>query len=115
MHSNTRIWVLGSLVLLAALAVGCSTTPHRQSDSVTDGVRVCRSCYDAAEREVHLWGEYRGGGWRHIEYRRVHQCPECGTDVSIYEQDGKLRLRCAKCAPEDVDCDKCLPPIADRR
>lgn len=115
MNSNTLAWTPGTMAVLAAFAAGCSATRHRQSDATSGGVPACRSCYDAAMKEVHLWGEYRGGGWRHIEYRRVHQCPECMTDVSIYEQDGRLRLACAKCAPEGVDCDKCLPPLADGR
>lgn len=55
------------------------------------------------------WGSSRGGA----PYRQTHtrhDCASCKTEMSIYSENGVLMVKCAKCAPEGMACDKCLPP-----
>jgi uncharacterized metal-binding protein YceD (DUF177 family) len=67
----------------------------------------CQLCYDEMVRVL-------TGSPKHRRYKttRRHRCAECTTDVSLYVgDDGKLMIRCARCAPVGQPCDRCLPPM----
>ncbi len=36
-------------------------------------------------------------------------CPDCKSELSIYTEGSTLKAKCASCAPEGVDCDRCVP------
>ena len=89
------------------LAGGCATDKHDMARAQAGQVSVCTKCYDEI-RTVQGTHNPRTGysGTRTIT---THSCDDCKSDMSIYEQDGVLKVRCAKCAPEGVDCDRCVP------
>lgn len=105
-----------SLLLLAAgsvlLAAGCATDKHDMVKAEAGQVSVCTKCYDQI-RKARSTGGPRGG----LATNRTvttHMCEECKSDMTIYEKDGVLKVRCASCAPEGVDCDRCVPKAAAR-
>lgn len=66
----------------------------------------CQLCYDEMVRVL-------TGSPKHRRYKTImrHRCADCTTDVAFYVgDDGKLMIRCARCAPEGMPCDRCLPP-----
>ena len=100
------------LLLLAAasvllLAQGCATSKHDVAKAEAGQVSVCTKCYDQI-RKVRSTGGPRGGLATHRTIT-THMCEECKGDMTIYEKDGVLMVRCAACAPEGVDCDRCVP------
>ena len=100
-----------TLLILAAasalLAQGCATSKHDMVKAEAGQVSVCTKCYDQI-RKVRSTGGPRGGL---ATYRTVatHQCEDCKDEMSIYEKDGVMMVRCATCAPEGVACDRCVP------
>lgn len=67
----------------------------------------CQLCYDETVRGL-------TGSPKHRRYKTImrHRCAECTTDVAFHvDDDGKLMIRCARCAPEGMPCDRCLPPM----
>lgn len=106
MRSMRRSFLL--LYSIAGLAlVGCESTQHRVAPAapmdIRDGVRIgCKLCYDQTRTVSHAKG---------VSFKqRVHQCPDCKTDVSLYSEGGVAKMKCANCAPEGVACNRCLPP-----
>lgn len=100
-----------SLLILAAasaiLAQGCATSKHDVVKAHAGQVSVCTKCYDQI-RKVRSTGGPRGG----LATNRTittHMCEECKDEMTIYERDGVLMVRCATCAPAGVDCDRCVP------
>jgi hypothetical protein len=100
-----------SLLLFAAgsvlLAGGCATSKHDVAKAQAGQVSVCTKCYDQI-RKVRSPGGPRGG----LATNRTittHRCEECKDEMTIYEKNGVLMVRCAACAPEGVDCDRCVP------
>lgn len=103
------------LATLAAWASGCANPSHSHPDG---GVRPaegqplqCQLCYDETVRVVksHRWPKGATRGAKYVTIKK-HQCPDCQTDVEFYAQDGKPMIKCARCAPEGLPCDQCLPP-----
>lgn len=62
-------------------------------------------CYDEAVRVL-------TGSPKHRRYKTVlkHRCPDCFSDVELYEDGGTFMIKCASCARDGVACNKCLPP-----
>ncbi|NUQ53270.1 MAG: hypothetical protein HUU19_11315 [Phycisphaerales bacterium] len=100
-----------TLLILAAasamLAQGCTTSKHDVAKAQAGQVSVCTRCYDQI-RKVRSTGGPRGGLATHRTIT-THMCEECKDEMTIYEKDGVLMVRCAACAPEGVDCDRCVP------
>lgn len=102
------------LMLFAALTfVGfgfsaCQSDKHMMIEPASGSKTICAQCYDEVYKMTH-WGSSRGGA----PYRQTHtrhECASCRTEMSIYSENGVLMVKCAKCAPEGMACDKCLPP-----
>lgn len=103
-----------SLALLAAVSVllasGCATDKHEMVKAEAGQVSVCTKCYDQI-RKVRNTGGPRGG----LATNRTittHMCEDCKNEMTIYEKDGVMKVRCPTCAPEGVDCDRCVPKQA---
>ena len=94
----------GPLVLLA---VGCQSDKHTMVEPKPGTLVVCQECYDEVAK-VRRRAGHRGRAY--TQNVSVHQCPQCQTEMSIYTENGVLMVKCAKCAPEGLACDKCLPP-----
>lgn len=100
-----------SLVALQFLIglTGCQSDKHTMVEpkpGEAGEVVVCTQCYDEIAKVKRRSGHH---GPVRTENVSVHQCPECNTEMSIYSENGVLMVKCAKCAPEGVPCDKCLP------
>lgn len=101
------------LILFAAsaiLAQGCVASKHDVAKAQSGQVAVCTKCYDLI-RKARSTGGPRGG----LATNRTittHMCEECNDEMTIYEKNGVLMVRCATCAPEGVDCDRCVPKAA---
>lgn len=98
------------LLLTAAfvlVASGCASDKHTMTSVQPGQVSVCTKCYDQI-RKVRSTGGPRGG----LATNRTittHMCEECKNEMTIYAQDGVMKVRCPTCAPEGVDCDRCVP------
>ncbi len=105
---NNRSILLASLVLSAAGLSACHSDKHTTVEPAAGHTVACSSCYDQI-RKVRGTGGPRGG----LATNRTittHMCKDCKTEVAIYTENGVSKIRCAKCAPEGLECDKCLPP-----
>lgn len=69
---------------------------------------VCKECYDEIYKVQHSTGPRSATSYTQTHTK--HECPSCKTEMSIYTENGVTTVRCAKCAPEGLACDKCLPP-----
>lgn len=108
MSVRNRSFLLGYVAIISLGIAGCQTEKHTMVEPKPGQVVVCSKCYDQI-RKARSTGGPRGG----LATNRMistHMCEECKTEMSIYSQDAVLMVRCAKCAPEGVPCDKCLPP-----
>jgi len=100
-------------VLAAGVGVGtmpgCATTKHDVAPASGGKVSVCTKCYD----EVRTVRDSRGRNLGPPVERtlRTHMCDECKSEMTIYESGGVLKVRCPACAPEGVDCDRCVPKV----
>ena len=97
----------GAILLLG----GCESTGGHGMAKQKDGYAMaCQKCYDEVKivRRQHL----KGTEWSQRRVIRKHMCPDCKTEATIYTQDGKPMIKCSKCAPEGVACDRCMPPAA---
>ncbi len=106
--------MIHSMFLLAIgsvlLATGCTTDKHDMTKAQAGQVSVCTKCYDQI-RKARSTGGPRGG----LSTNRTiitHTCEDCKNEMTIYEKDGVLKVRCPACAPEGVDCDRCVPKPA---
>lgn len=108
MQVFTWFSILASAMFVPALA-GCeSTGGHKMSEGNGDHVIVCKMCYDEAKT---IRQEYaKGAQWSSNQVIKKHMCPDCQVEMTTYTQDGKPMIKCAKCAPEGMACDKCSPP-----
>lgn len=88
---------------------GCAAPGERRAHPVVSQPAghpmQCRMCYDVAVR-------VRTGPAKNRRYKVVqkHQCLDCNTQVLVSTEGGELKIKCARCAPEGVPCDRCLPP-----
>ncbi|GMV97910.1 MAG: hypothetical protein AMXMBFR83_22630 [Phycisphaerae bacterium] len=110
-----RHLALGMLVWPAGLALaafsGCAEGTHqvdRAGPGADQHVIGCQKCYD--EVKVVRQDFAKGALPSRNQVIRTHQCPDCKTAMTTYMQDGTPMIKCARCAPEGVACDKCLPP-----
>lgn len=95
----------GAILLLA----GCESTGSHRMASQQDGhVVACQKCFDQVKTVRTQHG--KGAQWSQSRVVKKHMCPDCDTEATIYAQDGKPMFKCSKCAPEGVECDKCMPP-----
>lgn len=101
------------LATLAAWASGCTNPRHSHPDG---GVRPaegqplqCQLCYDETVRVRKSYAHPKGATRQYVTIKK-HRCPDCQTDVEFYAQDGKTMIKCARCAPDGLPCDQCLPP-----
>lgn len=91
------------LLAVAALTAACASAP-----SVC--VPECPECREVAVRE---WQAARSGRSFHTDRApRVLECSCCKAVITVYDQDGKPRLHCPKCAPHGVDCADCQAAAA---
>lgn len=108
-HPWRILIVTGCAFALAACEQPKPTVVHRVTTG-PDGNRLeCQLCYDETIRML-------TGPPKHKRYKTIlrHRC-ECRTDVTFYVgDDGKLMMRCSRCAPEGMPCDGCLPPAPAR-
>ena len=102
--SKLAVWC----VLWAVALAGCQTQRHDVKAREPDKVTVCSKCYDEMVKAKSSGGP-RGG----LATNRMvakHTCEDCKTEMSIYTEQDVLMVKCAKCAPDGVPCDRCLPP-----
>ena len=98
------------VVAFALLAGGCATTKHDIAAAQPGQVSVCTKCYDQI-RKARSSGGPRGG----LATNRTistHMCEECKDEMTIYSENGVMKVRCPKCAPEGAECDRCTPKTA---
>ena len=87
---------------------GCQSTRHTIAAVEKDRVIACRLCYDEA---VRVRRAYVGKSPAHrFKTIRKHKCPDCKTEVMSYAEDGVAKIKCERCVPEGIACDRCLPP-----
>ena len=97
-------------VAIGLPAGGCQRDKHVMSDAKSGQVTVCSQCYDQI-RKARSSGGPRGG----LATNRTistHMCEECKDEMTIYSENGVMKVRCPKCAPEGVACDRCTPRTA---
>ena len=105
-RAQYSLWLVVAGVAAAAWIAGCQTTgSHAVADQSASQPMMCQACYDRTQ--LARQEKVKGVGYRLI---RKHTCKDCGTETTIYEQDGKIMMKCRKCAPDGVACDKCQPP-----
>ena len=112
MRCIPSISVVGAIALgLLPLLIGCeSTASHQVSDTSGSHVMGCKMCYDEAHTVVQA--QAKGAQPSRSQVIKKHMCPDCEAEVATYTEDGTPMIKCAKCAPEGVACDKCVPPRA---
>ena len=105
MRILTRQFASIAIKAAAGLAlVSCDVSKHEVVETPAGKKTICRLCYDEITKAPpHPRYGPMGGA------RRVHKCVECDSDVTIYAENGVTRVRCAKCAPEGMECDQCQP------
>lgn len=89
------------------LVQGCTPSKHDMAKVQADQMAVCTKCYD----QIKTVRDSRGGRFASTGTHTVttHMCGECKDEMTVYEKDGVLMVRCATCAPEGLDCDRCVP------
>lgn len=100
-------------VALVALAA-CQSEKHVMVEPATGTRIMCQQCYTTMERVRGNYAPALGSRWGFFSGPDTiierHHCTDCSTEMSIYTMDGTFMVRCARCVPEGVACDKCLPP-----
>lgn len=110
MKTMTRRCAAGSLAgWLFSFIAGCAAAPaHHDMTPGRDGVTIaCGKCYDVIRKSRHARGAATA--------RTVHACPDCKSEMAVYDENGVAMARCERCAPDGIPCDKCLPPKSDGR
>lgn len=103
MIHSVFLFAVGSLLF----AGGCATDKHDMTRAQAGQVSVCTKCYDQIQKVRGSYSPRHGySGTRTIT---THLCEDCKNEMTIYEKDGVMKVRCATCAPEGVDCDRCVP------
>ena len=93
-------------IVAAGWLAGCqSTGGHQVAATAQEQPMMCQACYDQAQL-------VRNNNVKGVSYRVIkkHVCKDCNSQVVLYAQDGKMMIKCSKCAPEGMPCDKCRPP-----
>lgn len=97
-----------SLVPTCLVLCACQADPHTMAETKDGKLIVCKSCYDEVYTVQHSTRSRLRGTVTQTHTK--HECPDCKAEVSISTENGVAIITCAKCAPEGVRCDKCLPP-----
>jgi hypothetical protein len=98
----------GGTLVLAGCAADGGKGGHEVSAQHGDHPMSCKLCYD--EVKTIRTGSVRGSQWQQNQVVKRHKCKDCHDEMTIYTQDGTLMVKCAKCAPKGLPCDRCLPP-----
>lgn len=101
-------FLIVSMSLAFSALAACQSDKHTMVQPKDGTVIACKACYD----KVYEFRQPSGSHWGSMDTQtyKHHQCPACKTETSIYTESGVTKIRCAKCAPAGVACDKCLPP-----
>ncbi len=96
--------IMGWAVLLAGCDNGGGGPHHEMAAQEQDHVIHCQLCYDEVVKVRNATPKGRS-------YRLItkHACTGCKGDVTTYEQDGTIMVKCPGCAPEGVACNRCKP------
>jgi hypothetical protein len=100
--------LLGGIV---AVLAGCS---HKNKNGPKESAMVtgepvqeiyCKKCFEEVKkaRKAHS----KGSQWSSGQVVRQQACPDCQSEMTIEMVEGKLVMKCAKCAPDGVYCDQC--------
>ena len=108
MNTNHKFLLLAAASAL--LAGGCATDKHDMVKAEAGQVSVCTKCYDQIQKVRGSYSPRHGDSGTHTI--TTHVCGDCKNEMTIYEKDGVMKVRCAACAPEGVDCDRCVPKTA---
>lgn len=113
MKRGIFIMAMGGMLGTSFLLAGCQSTgaghKHEMAAKVEADYPVgCQKCYDEVKRIRKA--SAKGQQWNRNQLIKKHMCPDCKVEMSTYTKDGMPMLKCAKCAPEGVACDRCLPP-----
>ena len=100
-------------VLFASGLTGCQNYQPTRTAASPDQVTVCAKCYDEIVKARSTGGPL--GGLRTNKMISKHACEDCKTEMSIYTEPGALMVRCPKCAPKGIACDRCLPPAGEAK
>lgn len=103
MSKLRQIIALGIAVPVGLALIGCDAPKHKMVETQPGKSSICRLCY---EEIVNVPPNPR---YAPMGVIRRHKCEECKSEMSIYMEDGVKKIRCGKCAPDGMDCDKCLP------
>ena len=95
-------------VLLASGLTGCQSDQHTRTAASPGPTTVCGRCYDEIVKARSGGGPL--GGLRTNKMISKHACEDCKTEMSIYTEQDVLMVRCPKCAPKGIACDRCIPP-----
>ncbi len=99
---------IGAFLLLA----GCEGTGGHKMAAVSSGAEhemMCKACYNEVKAVRRASPKEP---WSRNQVIRKHHCADCKTDMTFYTEEGVPMVKCSKCAPEGVACDKCVPPKA---
>lgn len=96
--------------LLAAVLAGCQSQKHTVAPADADRVTVCATCYDEIVKARGSGGPRGGLATNRLVTK--HACDDCQSEMSIYTEQGVLMVKCSRCAPEGLPCDRCAPPAA---
>jgi len=89
------------------LALAACQKQHTMTKPEPGSTAICAKCYEHIQKWRKPGGPHGLGTNRTIA---THMCEDCKSEVSIYSEDSVLMVKCAKCAPEGLPCDRCLPP-----
>jgi len=96
-----------ALCALAACGLGACQSQHQMKSPSPGEATVCARCYDEIVNARGTGGPL--AGLRTNKLISKHACEDCRTEMSIYTEKDVLMIRCAKCAPKGVACDRCVP------
>ncbi len=94
------------VVLLASMLSACASDKHTITQPAEGKVAVCRACYDEISK---VRSTQPRTGITTTRTVRTHMCTDCKSELSIYTEGSTLKAKCASCAPEGVNCDRCVP------
>lgn len=107
------ILCLTAAVLLVGMVFwsgGCQATrakPGHLVKKTADSYDIaCQLCYDKIVKIRRKHAKHTA--WKKMRIIKKHMCPECKTEVVFYMEGGKPMIKCLKCVPEGVACDKCV-------
>ena len=93
-------------LLLASVLSACASDKHAMTTTADGKVAVCRACYDEISK---VRSTQPRTGITTTKTITKHMCPDCKSELSVYTEGSTLKAKCAKCAPDGVDCDRCVP------